>query len=150
MADTASTTFPKSAPVPERSTRQYSATLVDLDAVALEPGQVTSIRFSLRNDQTDVVINDRNRVEVLNANGGTFTAGGAFKQVFSTLDTVAIGTSKLQKRRALFEVTYTSGIENHEVFFWVENLEDLPPVTIAPATVGAVALLGYAPTPVHV
>ncbi len=126
MADTASTTFPKSAPIPERSSRTYTATLSDMDAVALEPSQVTSIKFSLRADASDAVINNRYRVEVLNANGGTMTTGGAFKMVFSPEDMVTVGSSKLQKRRAVFEVDYVSGHENHEVFFYVENLEDIP------------------------
>ena len=126
MADTASTTFPKSQPIPERSTRLYSATLRDPTGTALEPAQVTSIRFSLRDDRSDEVINARNRVEVLNQNGGAMGTGGAFTMTFDTLDTVAIGTTKLQKRRALFEVTYLTGIENHEVFFLVEQLEDVP------------------------
>lgn len=126
MADTASTTFPKSTPIPERSSRTYSATLSDMDAVALEPEQVTSIRWSLRADQSDAIINNRYRVQVLNTNGGTMATGGAFRLVLSPEDMVAVGGSKLQKRRMIFEVDYTTGHENHEVFFYVENLEDVP------------------------
>jgi hypothetical protein len=126
MADTASTTFPKSTPIPERSSRTYTATLSDMDGIALEPAQVSSIRFSLRADASDAVVNNRYRVQVLNANGGTMSTGGAFKMVFTPEDMVALGGSKLQKRRAVFEVDYTTGHENHEVFFYVENLEDIP------------------------
>lgn len=124
--NTASTTIPQSQPIPERSSRTYRATLVDMDSIALPPSQVTSIKFSLRDDRTDIVINSRFRVEILNANGGLIEAGGLFSMVLSPQDTVSTGTSKLQKRRMLFEVDYVGGHENHEVFFWVENLEDIP------------------------
>ncbi len=126
MADTSSTTFPKSTPIPERSSRTYTATLSDMSATPLEPAQVSSIKFSLRADASDAVINNRYRVEVLNSNGGSMATGGAFSFVFNPQDTVAVGSAKLQKRRALFEVDYATGHENHEVYFYVENLEDIP------------------------
>jgi hypothetical protein len=144
MANTASTTFPKSQPIPERSSRKYTATLVDMDGGTLDPGSVTSIKFSLREVSTDRIINDRNRVEVKNANGGSLASGGAFSMVWNADDTRALGTSKLQKRRALFEVAYDTGVENHEVYFYVENLEDVAEDVDAPR--GLLALAGYAPS----
>ncbi len=124
--DTSSTTIPKSQPIPERSSRTYTATLSDMSAVALEPAQVTSIKMSLRSDTSDEIINNRYRVEVLNANGGAMATGGAFSLVLNPQDTVALGTAKLQKRRMILEVDYVNGHENHEVYFYVENLEDIP------------------------
>jgi len=128
--DTSSTTISRSQPVPERSSRTYRATIRDMDGVELEASQVSSVKFSLRDDKTDVVINGRFRVEVLNANGGTMGVGGALSMVLSPEDTVTMGTGKLQKRRMLFEVDYIGGHENHEVYFWVENLEDIPHVNL--------------------
>lgn len=128
--DTSSTTISRSQPIPERSSRTYRSTIRDMDGVELEASQVTSIKFSLRDDKTDVVINSRFRVEVLNANGGTMGASGALSMVLSPEDTVTTGSGKLQKRRMLFEVDYIGGHENHEVYFWVENLEDIPHVNL--------------------
>jgi hypothetical protein len=50
--------------------------------------------------------------------------------VLNSSDLVTLGTSKIQKRRALFEVTYTTGLENHEVYFFIENLKDLPQTVV--------------------
>jgi hypothetical protein len=130
---TASTTIPKTQPVPERSTRTYSATLSDQDGVALEPSQVTSILYSLRDDRSDAIVNGRARVQVLQANGGALATGGAFTLVLTSADMQAVGTSKLQKRRLLLEIDYEGGHENHEVLFWVENLEDIPQVHLGDA-----------------
>lgn len=119
------TDFTNTQAIPEGSSRRYSATLQDLDGVALQSGQVSSILFSLRDARSNQVINGRDRIEVRNANGGTFVAG-AFAMTFNPSDTVAVGTSRYQKRRAVFQVTFSAGVENHEVTFYVENLHDLP------------------------
>jgi hypothetical protein len=139
MANTASTTFPKSQPIPERSTRLYRCALQDVDGNLITPAQITSIRFSLRDDKTDKIINGRNRIEVFNQNGGSFDGNGLFNMILDTLDTVTTSKAKIQKRRAVFEVIYLNGIENHEVFFYIENLEDLPPAVLSPL----IALLGF-------
>lgn len=120
------TEFPNTQAIPEGSSRRYSATLTDVDGVTLTPGQVSSIRFSLRDARSNAVVNGRYRQEVRNANGGTLNSAGLFALVLNPQDTVAIGTSHFQLRRATFEVTYVSGVENHEVTFYVENLKDIP------------------------
>lgn len=124
---TMATEFPQTQAIPEGSSRKYTATLLDLDGVGLTPGQIQSIRCTLRAVSNNQVVNARNRQEVRNAAGGTVATGGAFSLVLGTGDTIAIGTAHMQKRRLTLEVFYLSGVENHEVFFWVENLKDLPP-----------------------
>lgn len=124
---TMATKFPDTQAVPEGSTRKYTTQLLDLDGNALQSGQVSSIKFSLRDARSGNVINSRHRVEVRNANGGTLSSAGVFAMVLNEADTVAVGTAKMQLRRILFEVTFTYGTENHEVFFYVENLANLPP-----------------------
>lgn len=124
---TMATKFPDTQAVPEGSTRKYTAQLLDLDGVALQSGQVSSILFSLRDARSGSVINSRHRVQVRNANGGTLSTAGVFGMIFNEADTVAVGSAKMQLRRVLFEVTFTYGTENHEVFFYVENLSNLPP-----------------------
>ena len=121
-----STTFSETQPVPEASCRLYSAQLVGIDGLPLSSAQVTSIRFSLHDAKSNVVVNDRQRVEVMNANGGTLSPTALFTMEFNERDTVSIGSSKLQKRRALFTVYYDNCTENHEVFFFVQNLYDVP------------------------
>lgn len=124
----ATTEFPSTQPVPEASCRVYSTQLVDLDGQSLSSAQVSSIRFSLHAAQSNQVINDRYRQEVLNINGGTLSPTGLFEMEFNEADTVAIGTTKLQKRRAFFEIKFDNCTENHEVFFYVQNFTDIPGV----------------------
>lgn len=140
-----STTFTQAQAIPEGCTRKYSATLTDLDGNALLPAQVTSIKFSLRDHRTGALINARYRVEVLNQNGGTLDANGVFSMVLTAADTATTGTASLQKRRAIFEVAYNAGVENHEVYFYVENLRDIPAAAEA-APAEAMAVEEGAPT----
>ncbi len=127
----ATTAFAKTQAIPEGSSRRYQAQLLDADGVEVQAGTVTSIRFSLRDASTNAIVNNRDRVEVRNSNGGTLTASGVFALTLGGGDTISIGTSKMQKRRALFEVTFLAGVENHEVTFYIENLTDVPaPLTL--------------------
>lgn len=123
----ASTTFPDTQAIPEGSTRKYVAQLLDMDGNAVQSGSVLSIKFSLRDARSGNVLNSRHRVDVRNANGGTLTSAGVFSMVFNEADTVSVGGARYQKRRALFEVTFTFGTENHEVYFYVQNLANIPP-----------------------
>lgn len=123
-------TFAKSRAVPEGSTRRYQAKLVDYNGVTLQSGQVTRIRFSLIDARTGDVINGRDRMDVRNipGTGGTWSpdaAPGYYYQILSDLDTVTTDTEAFQPRRAIFEITFLDGIENHEVFFWIRNLSHL-------------------------
>lgn len=122
----ATKTFPPARAVPEGSSRRYSATLVDFDGNPIQAGQITSILFSLLDARTNAVINNRDRVQVRNANGGTLSSLGVFSQVFSPSDTVTTDDTPVQPRRAIFQVTFLDGVENHEVIFWVQNLAHIP------------------------
>ena len=126
------TIFPDTQPVPEASCRVYSTQLVDADGQNLSSGQISSIRFTLHDAASNRVINDRYFQEVMNINGGMLSPTGVFEMEFNEADTVAVGTSKLQKRRALFTVRYDNCTENHEVFFYVQNLYDVPHVPNQP------------------
>lgn len=112
--------------VPEGSSRMYEATLKDYAGDPVPLAAVASITCTLRDLSSDQIVNSRNDQSVLNTNGGTLHASsGLFQMVFGPDDTVAIGSTRQQQRRATFKVVYSSGRENHEVIFTVYNLADV-------------------------
>lgn len=112
--------------IPEASSRLYQATLRDYLGVAIPLGAMVSITLTLRDVASGQIVNSRDEQNVLNANGGTFGADGAFTFLFTPADTAAIGAGQRQDRLATFKVTYNTGAENHEVQFTVFNMADVP------------------------
>ena len=119
------TTFAQ--PVPEGSSRLYSAVLVDHTQQPIQPASVVSIALTLRDLRTGAVVNGRENQNVKNANGGTLAADGVFTMLFGPADTAMLdgATGERHKRRATFKVVSTQGAENHEVTFVVQNLDDV-------------------------
>lgn len=113
--------------ITEGSTALYSCTLTDTAGTAISSGAVSAITATLRDVQTDAVINSRDAQSVLNANGGTLASGGAFSLVLSATDNIqaAGNTRALQARRLTLEVTYDDGAITHEVTYYVRALADI-------------------------
>ena len=113
--------------ITEGSTALYSCTLTDTAGTAISSGAVSAIDATLRDVQTDAIINSRDAQSVLNVNGGTLASGGAFSLVLSALDNIqaASNTRTLQARRLTLEVTYTDGALTHEVTYYVRALADI-------------------------
>lgn len=116
--------FSAGDPVPEQSTSQYACSFLDHTGAAIVGTAVTAIVATLRPVGGDV-INARNAQDVLDANGGTLTVGGAFSLVLSSLDTIAVGALPLQERVLTLEVDYDTGKITHEVHFFVRQLDDV-------------------------
>lgn len=109
----------------EQSTAQYACTFVDhLTGAAIVGSAISAIVATLRADG-GAVINSRDGQAALSTNGGSLTVGGAYALTLSSLDTVAVGTAKLQPRTPTLEVTFTSGLVTHEVRFFVMALDDV-------------------------
>ena len=113
-------------PVPEKSTRQYEATLVDHAGVPLDVSQVLAITLFLLDVQSGIVI--RYFDSVLNENGGTLAANGKFTMIFNEFDTeiqaqAGYTPGEKQERLAQFSVDYNGGHENHEVRFFVQDFQ---------------------------
>lgn len=108
----------------EGSTRTIEAIFVGPNGQPIaDPGTVTGVTLlKLVHLETSEVVNGRANVNVLADMGGLVGAAGAFSFVLSAADTVGIGTAKLQERVATLRVTYTTGVEQHDIHFFVENL----------------------------
>ena len=110
--------------IPEKSSARYACTFVDQAGAAINGAAITAILATLRAHGGDV-INSRTDQNVLNANGGSLTGGGAFTLDLAAADTVAVGATPLQLRMLTLEVTFTSGTINHEVHFYVRQIDDV-------------------------
>lgn len=124
----AMTTFGANDAIPEKGSARYSCTLTDHTGAAINSNAVSAIVATLKSiaaDGTEAVVNSRTAQSVLNTNGGTLGSGGAFTLDLGTLDTVAVGTDAVQRRRLTLKVTYTTGVLTHEVEFYIRNLTDI-------------------------
>ena len=115
------TRFAPSGAISERSTARYTCALVDATGAAIVSASLLTLTATLT-DRGGAIINGRNAVSILNANGGTVTPQGVVTFILSAADTVALGTSELQERRLTLRATYSSGELTHEVTFYVRNL----------------------------
>lgn len=114
-----------SKPLPEGSSRPYETVFVDRSGQPIDSGSVTAIAVTLVDVESGWIVNSRNAQNVLGANGGALSAGGVFTLQLTPNDTVSIGTGKFQERRMTFSVTYTLGVERHQVTWWMDNLADV-------------------------
>lgn len=105
----------------EGSTARYTCTFTDAAGAAINPMAVTDIRAWLRDPVSGTVVNGRDNQSVLNANGGTYSAG-TFTLVLSAADTVSVGTREIQPRTLTLRITYTDGVITHEKAWSVRDL----------------------------
>jgi hypothetical protein len=112
--------------VPEGSSFRWRGTLLDFDGEPIVPASVSSILLTLAVKDTDAVINGRDEQEVYQQNGGTLDSEGVFSFVGGSADSATVGSKKWQQRRLTLEVTFSSGTLNHEVRFFVQNLQAVP------------------------
>jgi hypothetical protein len=120
-------TFRSGEVVAERTSCLYSATLQDAAGAAIPLASVSAITLTLRDVESDTLVNGRDAQDVLKANGGTLhNTSGAFTMLFDPDDTAAVGSERRQKRIATFGVVYTAGELWHELEFTVKNLADAP------------------------
>lgn len=118
------TEYGKEQAIPEGSTRLYSCTFVDTTGTAIPLVAISTLKLTIVDITSGTVL--RNQTDVKNANGGTVHATtGAFTYTMQGVDVKIIGSGTHEKRLATFELAYASGIENHEVSYYVENLEQI-------------------------
>lgn len=118
------TEYGKDAAIPEGSTRVYGCTLLDHAGAPIPLAQISTLTLTLVDIATGTVI--RNALNVLNVNGGSVElTSGAFEYVLSGNDVKIFGSGVHEKRLATFSLTYASGVEHHELSFYVENLEQI-------------------------
>lgn len=98
----------------EKTAPLLTGTLLDDAGDTIDPADVSSVKFTLYNldDSTKSIINTRSAVEVLNGAVGstdefTISAQGVFEFVFTTADTVLVGSSNEEEvHRFEFELGY--------------------------------------------
>lgn len=115
---TAQTTQPFQ--VRESTSSQLTATLKDEAEVAIPAVNLSTLTLMLYDQTTETenpgttgaIINNRNRQDILNANGGTVDANGLLTMVFEPADNVIINTGVIEERHvALLEYTYAAGLK---------------------------------------
>jgi len=123
--------------VPEGTTPIYRATLYKengVDVIAL--ADMTSMVMTLYNDATEELINSRDHVDVLNANGGTLDAtSGAFEMAFEAEDMTVVNADVANGEAdpvyALFQWELTNGQKgSHQVKIDVLKVANLEAVVI--------------------
>lgn len=116
---------PKTFDVREKTSGQYTATLVGNDGVTPIPGaSLTTLLLTLyviKADGTDTLLRGPQQ-NVLNAGNVTVSAAGLLTWVFQVADTTLVENLPFERHIALFEWTWPSGAGKHEVVLVVQNL----------------------------
>lgn len=132
-------TFPSSKAIEERTAASYTVRFRGPDGVVLDTSAITGIRCTLRDVNTNIVINGREGESVLGEHGGTLAPSGLFTLALTADDHAIVPSavtplgSRLHWRRLTLEVTYRRGEGadaldqlHHEVTYPVVDLGDVP------------------------
>ena len=107
----------------ERTTRIFSATVQDLDGVAIPAASLTTMVLTLYSLHSLAVINSRNAQDILNANNVTIDANGLLTWELQPADNQILDNSRpVEVHRALFEWTWGGKAGKDEIDFYVRNL----------------------------
>lgn len=108
---------------------RLTATITDETGAPVPAANLSTLKLTLYDLISDAIVNGRDKVNVLNANGGTVDAQGLFTWQGSPADT-AMGTPEGDNtiRVALLEWSWAGGsrVGRHEVMFEVRNLGHVP------------------------
>lgn len=89
-----------------------TTTIQDLDGEPLGSADLDTLTLSLYDEPTRTIINERDDVDVLNANGGTLDADGNFELSLSADDTAVVDDAALLEWHiALLTWTWTEGAD---------------------------------------
>lgn len=113
-------------PLNEKTTSQYTATIVDEAGVAVPLAQITAATLTLyATDANQTIVNSRDNQNVLNTNGVTIHAtSGLLTWTIATLDTAILdNTLSIEKHVALFTISWGTGKTlRHEIALLIRNL----------------------------
>jgi hypothetical protein len=115
--------------VQERETTQFTATLKDETDAALPDTSLLTLTLTLRDCDTDTILNSRDGQNVLNANDVTVSTAGLLTWEMQPADSPIVTTTKDQElHEALFIWTWSGGSKTgrHVVRFLVENMARVP------------------------
>jgi hypothetical protein len=114
--------------IDERTTQRITATMKDEAGAVLPAASVTACTFTLYVLGSLAIINSRDDVNILNANGGTWGAAGEFALELVPADNaIADAALSYEDHVALIEWTYTGGKQGREeVVLTVRNMAKVP------------------------
>jgi hypothetical protein len=113
--------------IPESATAVLTAQLVDEDGANIDSSAVTALVATLTN-HAGAIVNSRNALTILGANGGTLSSTGLLTQVLAVADTVAVEAGpEYQQRSFTIKGTHSGGKTLAcEVRFYVRKLTGHP------------------------
>jgi len=114
-------------PVLEDTTKRYSGIIKDEEGNALPGSSLDTCTLTLYEKESGDIINSRDGVNILNANGGTVDVSGNFAIVLGPGDNVLVRDDNEEWHVALIQFTYTNAQGSQggkeEVHFKVTNLD---------------------------
>ena len=113
----------------EKTSPKITATMQDEEGTGIPAASLTTLTLTLYNldDSSNTIINSRSDQDVLNANNVTVNSSGNLVWSVQALDTIIVGDKGVEKHRAVFEWTYSSGTKNgkHIIDMDIRNLEKI-------------------------
>ena len=114
-------------PINEQATGRYQATLVGADGITPLPGSLlaglTLTLYAIRQDDTEVIVNSRNKQNCLNTANVAISTSGVLTWTVQAGDTTLVdATLAFERHVALFEWTWVGGAGKQEVILVVRNL----------------------------
>lgn len=114
----------------EGSTGSITGRIVDEDGVGIPATALTAVTYTLYDYSSGSIINSRNGVNMLNANGGTVSSvsgsEGNFVIPITVLDSVIVDTTKLSEIHvALVRFTTADSAGSGELRFTVQNVKKI-------------------------
>lgn len=120
---------PKSFDVLEKTSGQYTATIVGNDGVTALPGAtlstLTLTLYVIKADGAIAYVNGRNHQNVLNTANVTISAAGLVTWTYQAADTALVEALPFERHIALFEWTWPAGAGKHEAVLVVRNLTEV-------------------------
>jgi hypothetical protein len=113
----------------EKCSAQYQATLKDAAEVVIPLASINTATLTLRDVDTNTILNERNAQNIRNANNVTIHAtSGLLTWALQPGDSVIVTSSKeFEMHRAVIEIVYSGTQQvNHEFYLMVRNLGDVP------------------------
>lgn len=118
-----------SDPVAEKSSAKITGQLQDEDGNGIPSSSLSSLKLTLYvAGQPSQIINNRNKQNVLNANGVTIDSQGNLIYIMTPEDNQIIGSSPRERHIALFEWEWSGATKagRQQILIEVVNLEQVP------------------------
>lgn len=116
--------------VAEGTTTPFSATIRDDAGDPIAAPDLTTLTMTLYEYATKAILNERDAVDVLNANEGTVSAGGVFAFLLTKEDNVSVAAAVGRREAHVLALDYTwdtpTKTARTEIIFDLTNLYDVP------------------------